>query len=58
MKIKIGDTVYEAGGVPIMIILTDQDKQNIKDMHPDCTRYAIFSDNFGTKKEMLDWMEN
>lgn len=35
MKVKIGADVYDAEETPIMLILTDQDKENIAKMSPD-----------------------
>lgn len=62
MKVKVGDVVYESTkDQPIMVILTDQDKKNITAMHPEATRYAIFSDESGgkypDKKSQFAWMK-
>ncbi|KKL53080.1 hypothetical protein LCGC14_2279000 [marine sediment metagenome] len=57
MEVKVGDQVYDSEAQPIMVILTDQDKKNIANMDPDCTKYAMFQDDWGSKQEMLDWME-
>lgn len=46
MRVKIGDKWFEPTiGQPVMIELTQQDKANIDNMHPDATRYAIFDDD-------------
>ena len=56
MKIKIGNRVYTSKDQPIMIILTEADKQNISNMLPECTKYCEYSkDNF-TEKEIDAWM--
>ena len=57
MKVKIGNTIFDAKEQPLMVILTDQDKKNIANMLPHCTMYASFPDKWGTKEEMEDWME-
>ncbi len=56
MRIKAGDMVFGSEQQPIMVILTDKDKENIANMHPDCTKYAMFQDDWGTQQEMSDWM--
>ena len=45
MKVKIGDTVYDAENEPIMIILSDKDKENIKNMTVDAKKYCSFPDS-------------
>ena len=50
MRVKIGDTVYDAEIEPIMLILTPQDKLNIENMLPEATMFCIFPDNIDTKE--------
>jgi hypothetical protein len=40
MKVKIGETVYDAVKQPIMVILSEEDKRNIADMSPTATKYC------------------
>jgi len=40
MKVKIGNCIYASEDVPIMLIMSEQDKANIQNMSPDATRYA------------------
>ena len=40
-----------------MVILTPQDKENIKNMTPDATKYAVFPENWGSDTEKIAWME-
>ncbi|MEJ1412794.1 MAG: hypothetical protein RPU90_04345 [Candidatus Sedimenticola sp. (ex Thyasira tokunagai)] len=56
MKVKIGNNVYDGNEQPVMVILTDQDKENIKNMAPESPKYATFPDEWGSKDEMLNWM--
>ena len=60
MKIKVGHEWFEADiGQPIMVVLEDQDKSNISNMHPDATKYAIFADcdlEFTTEDQKRAWM--
>ncbi len=49
MKIKVRGQIYDASETPIMVILTDKDKENIANMLPECTKYAQFAD--GTSVE-------
>ena len=42
MKIKVGHKIYDGEVEPVMAILTDQDKENIKNMHPGCMSYCVY----------------
>ena len=42
MKVKIGDQVYDSNEQPILLILSDQDKENITNMHPDAHKFCSF----------------
>ncbi len=57
VKVKIGDKYYDSDEQPIMVILSDKDKENITDMLPECTKYARFPDGFNDKKGMWEWMD-
>ena len=58
MKVKIGDTVYDSKDDPIMIILTEQDKQNIANMLPEATKYCQYNDEMISIDRIMEWMEN
>jgi len=56
MKVKVGNKIIDGENEPIMIILTDQDKANIKNMAPCATKYCMFPD--GTDIEFIQaWMK-
>lgn len=57
MKIKIENQTIDAQDQPVMVILSNQDKLNIQNMLPHCTKYACFPNNWGTKKQMEQWMD-
>ena len=42
MKVKVGNKIYNGNDVPVMVILTDKDKENIKNMAPNCTKYCAY----------------
>jgi len=42
MKVKIGTKVYDSEKEPIMVVLSDDDKNNITQMLPDATKYCSF----------------
>jgi len=56
MRVKAGDKTYSSEDQPIMVILTDEDKQNIAQMLPECSRYATFQNDWGSVEAMKDWM--
>ena len=41
MQVKIGNKIYDSNKEPIMLILSDEDKENIAKMHSD--KYKIIS---------------
>ncbi len=45
MKVKIGDTIYDAEKEPIMVILTDSDKANINRMVKE-DKYLCYPDDY------------
>jgi len=57
MKIKIGDTTYNSEKQPIMVILTNQDKENIKNMSSEATRYCGYPSGCDPEK-ILEWMKD
>ena len=42
MKVKIGNKIFNPEEEPIMIILNDKDKENIKNMKVTATKYICF----------------
>jgi hypothetical protein len=57
MKVKVGNHVYDANEEPIMLILTDEDKQLINEMSPEATKYCAFPDGYPREK-VIKWMRN
>lgn len=59
MRVKVGDQWFKCEpGQPVMIEVTESDKQNIANMHPEATRYAVFDDGDGWSNERkLTWMD-
>lgn len=55
MKIKVGDTIYNSQFEPVMVILSEADKQNIINMLPEATKYCAYPE--GTDREFIRaWM--
>ena len=42
MKVKIGDKIYNSDNEPIMIIISQKEKEQIANMHPDNLKYCVF----------------
>ena len=42
MKVKVGEKIYDGEKEPVMVILTNQDKENIKNMIPGATKYCMY----------------
>lgn len=52
MKVKIGSKIYDAEKEPIMIILSNSDKENIRHMGASMTKYISFPE--GTPREEIN----
>jgi len=46
MKVKVRDKIYDGENEPVMVILTDQDRENIKNMVPGATKYCMYPEKF------------
>jgi hypothetical protein len=55
MKVKIGNTIYDAEEEPIMIILDEDDKINISKMET-ARKYCVYPDDYDTEK-IKEFME-
>ena len=56
MKIKVGKKIYDSENEPIMVILTEKDKENIFNMFPTATKYCCYPDNL-TEEEIRKFMK-
>ena len=56
MKVKIGNKIFDSENQPIMVILTDIDKQNIVNMSTECTKYASYPETM-SESEIQAWMD-
>lgn len=58
MLVIIDGKVYNPEETPIMVVLNDQDKENIKNMHPEANKYLAYPDNtlLGTAQVIMDKM--
>jgi hypothetical protein len=50
MRVNINGVWYDAEQVPIQIELTDADKSNISNMHPQAKNYFVFPDKMDWEK--------
>jgi len=56
MRVKIGDTWYDANTMPILVEFTGKDKENIAKMDPKATKYYVYPDTV-KPKEIRAWMK-
>lgn len=56
MKVKVGDTIYDAENEPVMIICTDSERKQMAQMPAKLTKYCQFPENMD-KEEIKKWME-
>lgn len=61
MKIKIGNKVYDGEKEPVMIILSNGEKEQIQNMHSDCTKYCVYPNSDYWKEndfeKIKQWMK-
>ena len=55
MKVKVGDTIYDSNEQPVMVILTEKDKQNIAMMASTATKFCSFPESWDARK-VQEWM--
>lgn len=59
MKVKIDNIIYDSEETAIMVILTENDKYNIRHMLTSCTKYACFpASDTRNEVEKRFWMNN
>lgn len=56
MKVKCGALIYDSKDIPICILLSDMDKENIKNMIPEAHKYASFPEYF-SKRDAEEFMK-
>lgn len=57
MKVKVGNTIYDSDKEPIMLILSEMDRAQIANMHPEHTIYCSYPEKMD-EKEVKEWMKN
>ena len=55
MKIKVGNKICDGDDEPVMVILTNKDKQNIANMAKGCQKYCEHPDTMDDE-EIYEWM--
>jgi len=56
MKIKIGDETFDGNDVPILLILSQDDKDNIKSMPDGYFKYCSYPEKGFTEEEIRKFM--
>jgi len=56
MKVKIGNKIYDSNNEPIMIILDNLDKDNIRSMPPEFYKYSAYPKGMSTS-DVFKFME-
>lgn len=57
MKVKVHNKTYDGVLTPVMIILTDKDKESIKNMHSDSYKYCQYPSDKWSEEEIKEWMD-
>jgi len=54
MKIWLAGSWYTLPDYVLIVHLSDQDKKNIKNMHPDCDLYCAYDEKIFTTEEIKE----
>jgi len=55
MKVKVGKFLFDTNHIPVMLVLSEQDKANIAAMDPEANSFCSFPDGFD-HKAVQNWM--
>lgn len=58
MKVKVGDKIYDPENEPVMVILTEEDKENISNMSSDNSKYCAFPEEGWSEEAISIWMKD
>lgn len=61
MRVKIGNRWYDSSYIPICVQFTDTELscvQNMDERDAPQRKFAQFPDDFGTREEKVDWMND
>lgn len=56
MKVKIGDTLYDSNQIPVMLVLSDEDKENLANMDPEANSFCSYPSGMNADA-IHTWME-
>jgi hypothetical protein len=56
MLVKVGKKFFDSHDIPIMIILTDEEKELIANMTPSASKFCSYPDNGYTPEEIKEFM--
>jgi len=56
MKVKIGNTLYDSTQIPILLILSDEDKDLLSRMDPEANSFCSFPEGIN-KEAVHNWMQ-
>ena len=58
MRVKVGKRIYNSDKLPIMVVLSDEEKGLISGMAPVAHKFAVFPhDTAMTEDEAREWMK-
>jgi len=57
MQVKIGNKIYNSDYLPIMLLLSDKEKNNISNMSPGDEKYCSYNPEVISAQNVKRWME-
>lgn len=52
MKVKIGSSIYSSEDIPLLLILEEAEKEQIRNMPEDATKYLSYPDTMPDEEAM------
>ena len=57
MLVKVGKNFFDSHDIPVMVILTDEEKELIANMAPQAGKFCSYPDNGYTPEEIKEFMK-
>lgn len=56
MQVKIGNKIYNSDDLPIMLLLSDEEKTQISNMRPEDKKYCSYNPKIISAENVRRWM--
>ena len=57
MQVKVGNNIFDSDKLPIMLLLSDEEKQQLANMPEDLSKYCSYNPKIISAENIRRWME-